>query len=167
MNQLAGGGLVTESCPTLGDPMDCSALPSTCASPSVPGFSTQDYWIYRGYSQPRDWSLVSWIAGRFFFFFFLTSWAIRDAPVNQPIAANYGSHSVHCLQAVFTILVISGLTWEKFYHRILLSRYAKQQNISILCGHKSWGCIAAAAAWIWWKADCCLLPSMLELYLSL
>ena len=28
MNQLAGGGLVTESCPTLGDPMDCSAQPA-------------------------------------------------------------------------------------------------------------------------------------------
>ena len=58
---------VTQSCPTLSDLMDCS----------LPGSST--HWtfqprilewvaipFFRGSSWPRDWTQVSWIAGRFF-----------------------------------------------------------------------------------------------------
>ena len=63
--------LVTQSCLTLCDPTDCSP----------PGFSVHGIlqarileWIAipfsRGTSQPRDWTLVSCIAGRFF-----TVWA--------------------------------------------------------------------------------------------
>ena len=63
--------LVTQSCPTLCDPTDCSP----------PGFSVHGIlqarileWIAipfsRGTSQPRDWTLVSCLTGRFF-----TIWA--------------------------------------------------------------------------------------------
>ena len=58
---------VTHSCPTLCDPMDCSP----------PGFSVHGIlqariveWFaipfFRGTSQPRDRTLVSCLAGRFF-----------------------------------------------------------------------------------------------------
>ena len=67
--------LVTQSCPALCNPMDCSP----------PGSS--DHWILqarilewvvmpssRGSSQPRDWTQVSCMAGGFF-----TIWATREA----------------------------------------------------------------------------------------
>ena len=61
--------LVVQSCPTLCAPMDCSPPGS-----SVHGvFSRQEYWSgwpamlsSRGSSQPKDWTQVSCIAGRFF-----------------------------------------------------------------------------------------------------
>ena len=67
--------LVTQSCPILCDPMDCSP----------PGFSVQRVfqdrilaWVAipfsRGSSQPSDWTQVSYIAGRF-----LTIWATKEA----------------------------------------------------------------------------------------
>ena len=65
--------LVAQSCLTLCNPKNCS-LPGF----SVQGFSRQDYWsrlpfpFSRGSSWPRDWTLVSCIAGRFF-----TIWTIR------------------------------------------------------------------------------------------
>ena len=68
---------VTQSCPTLWDPMDCS----------LPGLSWIVHGILqarildwlavpfsRGSSQPRDWTQASNTAGRFF-----TSWATREA----------------------------------------------------------------------------------------
>ena len=67
---------VTQSCPTLCDPMECS-LPVS----SVHGiFQTRILeWVVisfsRGSSQPRDWTLVSHIANRLF-----TIWATREAP---------------------------------------------------------------------------------------
>ena len=65
--------LVTQSCPTLCDPLDCS----------LPGFSICGIfqarileWIAisfsRGSSWPRYWTQVSWIAGRLF-----TVWATK------------------------------------------------------------------------------------------
>ena len=71
--------LITQSCPILCDPMDCSP----------PGFSVHGIrqarileWVAisfsRGSSQPRDWhrdgTWVTHIAGRFF-----TIWAIKEA----------------------------------------------------------------------------------------
>ena len=63
--------LVLQSCPTLCDPTDCS----------LPGFSVHGILqvripegiaipFSRGTSQPRDWTLISCLAGRFF-----TIWA--------------------------------------------------------------------------------------------
>ena len=66
---------VTQSCPALCHPMDFSPLGS-----SVHGISQTRIleWIAVSYSrgsfQPRDWTLVSCIAGRFF-----TIWASREA----------------------------------------------------------------------------------------
>ena len=63
--------LVTQSCPTLCDPTDCSPPGS-----SVHGILQARVleWIavpfFRGSSWPRDWTWISWVAGRFF-----TIWA--------------------------------------------------------------------------------------------
>ena len=68
---------VTQSCPTLCDPMDCS----------LPGFSVHGIlqarmleWVTisfsRGSSWSRDWTQVSRIGGRCF-----NLWATREAPV--------------------------------------------------------------------------------------
>ena len=69
--------LVTQLCPTLCDPMDCS-LPGS----SVHGILQARIleWaaisFSRGASWPRDWTWVSFIAGRFF-----AIWATREAPL--------------------------------------------------------------------------------------
>ena len=66
---------VAQSCPTLCDPMDCSPPGS-----SIHGILQARIleWVAgpfsRGSSQPRDWTQVSHIAGRFF-----TIWATREA----------------------------------------------------------------------------------------
>ena len=70
--------LVTQSCPTLCDPMDCNP----------PGSSVYEIlqarileWVAipfsRGSSQPRDWTQVSCTAGRFF-----TNWATSEAHIH-------------------------------------------------------------------------------------
>ena len=107
--------LVTQSCPTFCNPMDCSPpgssvhgdspgkntgvgchflvqgiFPTQGSKPGVPHCRRILYhlshkgsprileWLaypfYRGSSQPRNWTVVSYVAGRFF-----TSWAIREA----------------------------------------------------------------------------------------
>ena len=61
---------VAQSCPTLCDPMDYTVHEILQAR-------TLEWVVFpfsRGSSQPRDWTQVSHIAGRFF-----TSWAIREA----------------------------------------------------------------------------------------
>ena len=63
---------VTQSCPILCDLMDYTAhgiLQGRILEWVTIPFS-------RGSSQPRDWTQVSYIAGKFF-----TSWATREAPV--------------------------------------------------------------------------------------
>ena len=68
--------LVNQLCPTLCDSMDCS-LPGS----SIHGILQARIleWVAipfsRGLPQPRDWTQVSCIAGKFF-----TFWATRDAP---------------------------------------------------------------------------------------
>ena len=67
--------LVIQLCPTLCDPMDCSPPGS-----SVYGILQARIleWVAisssRGSSWPRDWTRVSWVAGRF-----VTTWATREA----------------------------------------------------------------------------------------
>ena len=67
--------LVTQSCPTLSDPMNCSP-PGSSVSGILQARILE--WVAipfsRGSSQPRDWTWVSCIAGRFF-----TIWATREA----------------------------------------------------------------------------------------
>ena len=74
-----GGGLVVKSCPTDCDPMDYN-LPGS----SVHGILQERIleWIAisfsRGFSQPRNQTWVSWIAGRFF-----TNWAMRETQTKK------------------------------------------------------------------------------------
>ena len=62
-----GGGLVTQSCRTLCNPMDCSSTGS-----SVPGILQTRIleWVAipfsRGSSQPKDWTYISCISRQFF-----------------------------------------------------------------------------------------------------
>ena len=66
--------LVTQSCPTLCDPMDFS-LPGSSVLGILQAIILEwvANFIPRGSSQPRDQTQVSYIAGRFF-----TSWATRE-----------------------------------------------------------------------------------------
>ena len=74
--------LVAQSCPTLCNPM-------VCRPPSVYGIlqARMLEWVAipfsRGFSQPRDQTQVSCIAGRFF-----TIWAIREDPFKHLLRAN-------------------------------------------------------------------------------
>ena len=63
---------VTQSCPTLCDPMDCSVL----AILQVGILEWVAVPFSRGSSQPRNQTGVSCIAGRFF-----TNWATSEAPL--------------------------------------------------------------------------------------
>ena len=81
--------LVTQSCLTLCDPMVCS-LPGS----SVLGILQAILeWVAilfsRVFSQPRDWTWVSWIVGRFF-----TIWATREA-----IVVSYPGNTVTHMRA--------------------------------------------------------------------
>ena len=66
---------VAQPCPTLCDPVDCSP-------PSSVGFSRQEYCTELPFpspgesSQPKDWTLVSHIAGKCF-----NLWATREAQI--------------------------------------------------------------------------------------
>ena len=72
---------VTQSCPTICDPMDCSP-----PSSSVRGILQARIlkWVAISFSRrsspPRDWTWVSCLAGRFF-----TSWATRETPSYKPL----------------------------------------------------------------------------------
>ena len=71
--------LVAQSCLTLCDPMDCSS-PGSSVHGDSPGKNTgmAAMLSFRRSFQPRDWTQVSCIAGRFF-----TIWAISEA-LRQP-----------------------------------------------------------------------------------
>ena len=77
--------LVTESCPTLCDPMDCS-LPDSSAHRTLEAKILEQaaFPFSKGSCQPRDQSQVSCIAGRLF-----TSGATRKPTPNT----GDGSHS--------------------------------------------------------------------------
>ena len=68
--------LVAQSCPTLCDPMDYSPNRLLCPW----DFPGKMEWVAIPFSkrssQPRDWTMVSCIKGRFF-----TVWAIREAHI--------------------------------------------------------------------------------------
>ena len=69
--------LVTQSYPTLCDPVDCS-LPGSSVHGILQARVLEwvDISFSKRSSQPRDWTQVSCIAGRFF-----TTWATGEAPV--------------------------------------------------------------------------------------
>ena len=71
--------LVTQSCPTLCDPMDC-VVHGLLQARILEWVS---FPFSRGSSQPRDRTRVSCIAGGFF-----TSWATRKAHQSPPLSSN-------------------------------------------------------------------------------
>ena len=87
----SGWVIIAQSCPTLFDPIDCS-LPGSPIHVILQARILE--WVAisfsRGSSQPRDWTLVSCIAGRFF-----TSWAPREALGDQGESEPNPSTSVH------------------------------------------------------------------------
>ena len=90
---------VAQSCPTLCDPMDYilrGILQAKTLEWVAFPFSS-------GYSQPRDWTQVSCIAGRF-----LTSWATREALISPQIKLQLTSLTWYIFISVNT------LGWEKF-----------------------------------------------------
>ena len=83
--------LVAQTCPTFGNPMDCSP----------PGSSV--HWILwarilewvavsfcRGSSWPRDWTQDSWIAGRFF-----TIWATGKSQSHSVVSHSLWPHELY------------------------------------------------------------------------
>ena len=78
-SELMHACLVTQSCPTLCDPLDCS-LPGSSVHGILQAIILE--WIVisfsRGFSWPRDRTWVSCIAGRFF-----TVWATGKAILNS------------------------------------------------------------------------------------
>ena len=66
--------LVAQLCPTLCDPVDCS-LPGSSVHEILQARILLAMPSFRGSSQPRDWTQVSWIVGRHF-----TIWATREVP---------------------------------------------------------------------------------------
>ena len=75
---------VAQSCPTLCDPMDCTVHGNLQARI----LERVAFLFSRGSSQPRDWTGISCIAGRFF-----TNWAMREA-----------LHWLSVLQSFFVLL---------------------------------------------------------------
>ena len=77
--------LVTQSCPTLCDLMDCSPSGSSVHG-DFPSKNTRVrcHALSRGSSQPRDWTHVSLVANRVF-----TVWATSEAQIssiNKPVS---------------------------------------------------------------------------------
>ena len=79
--------LVTQSCPTLCDPMDCSPSDSAHGILQARILEWVAIFFSRGSPgenpQPRDWILVPHIAGRFF-----TVWATREAQLFPKVTSN-------------------------------------------------------------------------------
>ena len=95
--------LISQSCPTLCDPMDCG----------LPGFSVHGIlqarileWVAipfsRGTSQPRDQTLVTCITGRFF-----TVWATGKSCLHVLAIVNIAIMNIG-VHVYFSIVVFSG-----------------------------------------------------------
>ena len=86
--------LVTQWCPTLCDPMDCSP-PDSSVHGDSPGKNTGVgcHALLQGSSQPRDWTKVSHIAGRFF-----TIWATREAVKMQILRPHFKQSESEALE---------------------------------------------------------------------
>ena len=79
---------VTQSCPTLCDPVDCSPPGSSVhgiLQVRIPEWVAISF--SRGSSRSRDWTQVSFVAGRRF-----NHWATREAPVD-PLKKAMAAHS--------------------------------------------------------------------------
>ena len=94
---MTTNSLVVQSCLTLCNPIGCSP-PGSSIHGDSPGKNTGVgcHALLQGSSQPRDWTQVSCIAGRFF-----TIWATREAPtmimatINREWTRHIGSFTLH------------------------------------------------------------------------
>ena len=117
--------LVTQSCPTLGDPMDCNPLGS-----SVHGILQARVleWVAisssRGSSQPRDRTQVSRIVGGFF-----AIWATREAQTS----------SGHLLRIITLdvfkddLFLFIQTLWSKYYNFHLQNEEPEYQSYQETC----------------------------------
>ena len=114
---------VTQSCPTLCDPMDCSLLRS-----SVHGIFQARVleWIAiffsRGSSWPRNQTQVSHTVGRRF-----TVWATREEPLSKK---RYGSKSYMPTSMFIAALFTIAKTWKKSKYPSIAEEHTVQQNES-------------------------------------
>ena len=123
-------GLVTQSCLTLCDPMDCSPPGS-----SVHGILQARIleWVAisfsRGSSQLSDQTQVSHIAGGFF-----TSWAIKEAPTTLNALFIYTNKAllIYSTKALFITKLFYLVSWllKKYKHR-----HKKLVSLSSLFGY--------------------------------
>ena len=91
---------VSQSCPTLWEPVDCSPPGS-----SVHGILQAILeWVAipfsRGSSWPRDWTWVSWIASRFF-----TIWATKELNVEQTNQLGESGSNSHSNSVIMIIII--------------------------------------------------------------
>ena len=95
--------VVTQLCPTLCDPMDCS-LPDSFLHEILQARIL--VWILNPFSResswPRDQTWVSCIAGRLF-----TIWATREAHERKTLHVGLGKKRWHCIEGVRI------LSWER------------------------------------------------------
>ena len=142
---------ITQSCPTLWDPMDYTVHGIIQARI----LEWVAFPISRGSSQPRDWAQVSHIAGRFF-----TSWATREAkeywsgqripsPEDLP---NQDQTGVSCIASGFFTnwAIREALTTGKIIALIILTFVSKV--MSLLFNMLSRFVIAFLPWWVrWWR----------------
>ena len=103
---------VTQSCPTLFDPMDCS-LPGSSLHGILQARVLE--WVAisfsRGSSQPRDWARVSRIPGRHF-----NLWATREAP--HRVWFYYKRKSTYIWVDGHTCREVHGRSSEKIHYTV-------------------------------------------------
>ena len=95
--------LVAQLCPTLCDPMDCS--PPGSSVHGILQVRILEWFAIsysRGSSQPKDGTLVSWIAGEIF-----TVWATREALLNTGLILSPFTNN--------TSIYISNIWWTYFW----------------------------------------------------
>ena len=143
---------------TLFDPMDCS-LPGS----SVHGILQAKIpeWVAfpfsRGSSQPRDWTWVSWIAGRFF-----TIWTTRDVNNTRTTGKFY-----FFLNTILYSLELSKKNWRPKFGVWLILHFCAHTPNTTRVG--SFQCLSACLYWssgcLWWaragwgpSCPCLLLP---------
>ena len=120
------GVLVSKSCPTLCDAMDCSPVGS-----SVHGILQERIleWVSisfsKGSSQPRNWTQVSCIAGRFF-----TNWAMREACIHTHTHTHTHIYikSCLCLLLCFKLSTIFYSSEDKVQNSLLLFSHSVVSN---------------------------------------
>ena len=130
--------LVTQSCPTLCNPMECSP----------PSFSVHGIlqtrvleWVAmpssRGSSQTRGWTQVSHIAGEFF-----TDWATREAFLFIGCYIKSGRNSIYCVSRTFLLL-----QWRKWRHyknppkKVISSHVNKRGDYFLNCLGYPWNIV--------------------------